>query len=596
MTDVENPDAVPLPSVGASSRVRKGGQYLTGYDLGSYVRKMMHEKAVRVLVVLDSCFSGAGLRDEQEEPGVRGPAHSVDPSFLESDKQAEDEIDEMVEQFPSDFRDFNAKRRDWLLGENSPLTAAQSGCVVLTASAMNQRAREGLYGPGGIYQGALTAKMLIQLKRSEVTVLSYDRLHRQLVESLKTTQSPRIHGPVEYGFFSKSVVSDQQISHVKSAGGNFIELDVGRAQGVFAGATYYAIPFDYGTIQDRDMEVEASRGNIVIATVETSEELSSRAVLKKPFSKSLTHCVLRDWALKEKTQVHLRKFPKSVDIRRSLRNELEATHNLSILTDESENYATKFVVEIRGQNFVIMSYNLITGTEIPIKGIPIVRLDDRKAVEKVGMIIRHIARYWAIKALTPSLTSAPGQTNIPVGHVGILVRERQDEWHSEVQIHRDRDGVYNLVEGREYDLRLTYTGPLENVYISVFAANTSWAIEKLQPDDRGTQQVERHRPVAVPNEEWNLSTDIPDGHDAANDTLLVFVASHPGPSWDGIELGSLSNNFYRDDDDDLFEIPELASRLGDKKKAQRLANYNIAQGNKPISWAVIHYRFRVTRT
>lgn len=600
MTDVLSPDAVPLSPIGTSGRTRRGGQYLTGYDLGVYVRRMTQMKEVRVLIVLDSCFSGAGLRHGQEEVAIRAAPHEVDSSFLTSDEEAEEEIDQMALRcFLDDSRDLSSQRKDWLMGDNSPLTTSRNGCVVLAASAMDQRAAEGPYGPGGIWQGALTSKMLIQLQISGVAVLSYEQLHRQLVDRFRTTiQSPRIYGPIEYGFFSNRIVVDRQISHIRSINGPCIDLDVGRAQGAFVGATYYVVPFDYGTIEDHDMEMEAMQGNIVEATVESADDLLSTARLHGPLSRRPDHCVLRDWALRERTLVRLQLVPPSVNMRRSLKYEIRKTHNLSILDDESDWRAVKFTVEARGYHFVIKQHDPWNGIDTVIPGLPAVRLEDIEAGRKLGMIIRHVARYWEIQGLRPSpATRYSGQVNIiPAQHINIRVRGRNGQWNQEFQVHMGPDGVYNLVEGCDYDLKLTYSGNLNNAYIAVFAANTSWAIEKLQPDYRGTEQVESGRTISIPRREWNLDANIPDGHTEANDTLLVFISSHPGPLWDGIDLQSLPIDIYRDDDDHDVFIPDPTHRIGDKDKQQKLADLNTAQGFKPMSWAVVHYKFRTTRT
>ncbi|KAH8753009.1 hypothetical protein F5883DRAFT_651164 [Diaporthe sp. PMI_573] len=598
MTDVQNSDAVHWAPVGTSRQTRRGGQYLTGYDLGVYVRRMMQTKAVRVLIVLDSCFSGAGLRHGQEEVAIRGAPHEVDTSFLTSDEEAEEEIDQMTRlYFQDDYRDLSSQRKDWIMGDNSPLRAARNGCVVLTASAIDQRAAEGPYGPGGIWQGALTSKMLIRLKVSGAAVLSYEQLHRQLLDGFRTMQTPRIHGPIEYGFFSNTTVVDRQISHIKSTNGTHIDLDVGRAQGVFVGATYYVIPFDYGTIQDHDMEMEARQGKIVKATVESAEDLFSKARLHQPLSKPPTHCVLRDWALKDKTLVRLQNFPPSMHTRSALQNEIEKTHNLSTLVDESDRRAVKFTVEARGLHYVINRHNPWTRTDTAIRGLPAIRLGDLQAGRKLGMIIRHVARYWEIQGLRPSpATGSPEQVNIiPAEHIGILVRGRKSRWDREFQVHMGPDGVYPLIDGWEYDLKLSYTGTLNSAYIAVFAANTSWAIEKLQPDYRGTEQIEARTTISIPRLEWNLDANIPEGHIEANDTLVLFISSHPEPLWDGIELEKLPADIHRDCGEDDVLIPDPTYRIGDKDKQTRLANLNTAQGIKPMSWGVVHYKFRTTR-
>lgn len=596
MTDVQNPDAVHLPPVGTSRRTRQGGQYLTGYDLGVHVRRIMQTKAVHFLIVLDSCFSGAGLRHGQEEVAIRGAPHEVDTSFLTSDKEAEEEVDQIARlSFQDDYRDLISQRKDWIMGDNSPLTAARNGCVILTASALDQRAAEGPYGPGGIWQGALTSKMLIRLRLPGSAVLSYEQLHRQLLDAFQTRQTPRIHGPIEYGFFSNTTVVDRQISHIRSSNATHIDLDVGTAQGVFVGATYYVIPFYYGTMQDHDMEMEARQGNIVEATVVSAEDLFSKARLHRPLSEPPTYCVLRDWALRDRTLVRLRNSPPSVYIRSALRNEIEKTYNLSILVNESDWRAVKFTVEVAGHHYVINHHDPRTRTDTAIRGLPTISLRDAQAGRKLGMIIRHVARYRDIEGLRhASARSSPEQVNIiPAEHIDIRVRGRKEKWDQEFQVHMGSDGVYPLMDGWEYDLKLTYTGPLNKAHIAVFAASTSWAIEKLQPDSRGTEQIEAGRTIAIPRLEWNLDANIPVGHTEANDTLMLFICSDPKPLWDGIELEKLPDDTHRNSDGGDVLIPDPTYRIGDKQK--RLASLNAALGIEPISWGVFHFKFRTTR-
>lgn len=87
-------DATPPDPDGDSLRgmalvmtdVLRGGPYLSGYQLGSFIRTMV-QKDLRVALVLDSCYSGRAIRGPEVTP--RTMPDQYDDTWLESDIEAD---------------------------------------------------------------------------------------------------------------------------------------------------------------------------------------------------------------------------------------------------------------------------------------------------------------------------------------------------------------------------------------------------------------------------------------------------------------------------------------------------------------------------
>lgn len=204
--------------------VLAGGAYLTGYQLGVFVRNMV-AKGLRVAVTLDSCFSGRGLRHLNE--GVRtsenGPDHLVLPIDEEAERLAEAAE---LENNPSTTTHHNhrntAAKHSWL---SNP-----TNCTVLTACGVNKFAKEDTFSGGK--RGVLTYYMLELLRRHPTKQLpSYERLVDHVAWRLareQFSQRPVIHGDSHYEFFGDRNIAQRSSCHASEIGGR-LELDVGKA-------------------------------------------------------------------------------------------------------------------------------------------------------------------------------------------------------------------------------------------------------------------------------------------------------------------------------------------------------------------------------
>ncbi|EQB52503.1 caspase domain-containing protein [Colletotrichum gloeosporioides Cg-14] len=162
---LENPgggDAVTGTAL-ALTDVMAGGAYLTGYQLGVWVRKLVQFRKVRVCLVLDSCFSGSGFRaNRQADFDIRtSDTDSPDEQLLKVDEAADEDARSMESELDArfgsekedgEYRNANL-RRSWL--------SRPWGCTVISSCQLDQQAGESLFDPDDQYRLALKAMTLV---------------------------------------------------------------------------------------------------------------------------------------------------------------------------------------------------------------------------------------------------------------------------------------------------------------------------------------------------------------------------------------------------------------------------------------------------
>ncbi|KAF3315813.1 hypothetical protein TWF173_003009 [Orbilia oligospora] len=533
----------------ALADVMIGGAYLTGYQLGVFVKKMVREKDLRVTLVLDSCFSGQGFRNARKYT-FRTMVGLSDVSTLESDKKA-DEIANSTDPSPGLSTDINPGpgsrraqvKRSWL---SNP-----SGCTVLTACQFDEAAGENNFpGTDGAH-GVLTYWMLKALRdNSTGRRLTHANIKEYVNSNImrmnpKLRQSPVLHGDGDYVFLGNELVVERPACHVLRRYESFIDLGIGRAQGVSIGAIYdvYPEPQKGGAVDAsrplRAQVIEVCEKDIFLSKAEFFQEDTI------PESENSPHlaigrgsrAVLRTWGMpsdiwvnisiptkfKDAPKLDLEKLDEELGRRaEGIYLRIESTNNT---TGESSFTITLILNDFKEFEIEIMGKR--------ITRIPRVPLEDGKWIQKTAYLLCHLARFYALHALPNDLNRI--KTPFPANWFSYTAEAKGLETIQKV------DEKYHVKGGEELkiSLKLNDICPLEFVYVTFYGFNSVWGIHKVHPGPgQAAIKVPRKRPerfaiaidVAPPNSEGN-SVDI-------EDTIRALISTRE-VSWEELTLPDL---------------------------------------------------------
>ncbi|KJZ70852.1 hypothetical protein HIM_09766 [Hirsutella minnesotensis 3608] len=571
----------------ALTDVMIGGAYLTGYQLGVWVRSLVEKKKLRVTVVLDSCFSGRGLRNGAAFT-ARTVVGEIDDSVLPDDLAAENAArvaDGANIDHYAGHRNA-AVRHSWL---SNP-----TGCTVLAACGVRGFAGEGLFGSR--IGGALTHYMLDILQRhppgrlpTHARVSDYVRWK---LASEARSQKPVLHGDGYYEFFGEHPRAQRTSCRVTGKGPSF-ELDVGRAQGVAKGATYDIYPetwdIDCGPLTGGDQRRAASPPRATITGVSdftstamllTREEAIPQNMAVQPGSRA----VLRTWALPSATYARLNSVADTsgLDVLRGLQTEIERTPRLHLSLNPGITNADLFVAVDPQHNVEIQDENGRRFSRIPK-----VSLGQEDGVTKLAHIINHLARFQAIKNLR---YGAPQHSL----RLESFTFELLDSNGTPLQ--KASSGKYEVLEGQELVVSFVDNERSQPVHISIFNLNATWGVEKLHPGDgQDSEETLADKPVRV-----DVRMEIPGGTKAdppeIDDIIRAFIytGEHP-PTWDELTLPNLPAESSQVFPDLPVEAVLFAPDLSENPLGSRQMKVRRKQ-EREGQWAVLDFVVRTSRS
>ncbi|KAI1431056.1 hypothetical protein GGR50DRAFT_112156 [Xylaria sp. CBS 124048] len=416
--------------------VLQKGAYLSGYQLGVKVKRMVESKNLRVTLVLDSCNSGHGMRTGDPNIAVRC-VDEIDQSQLDSDKKADDAA------AAEDGKRLAEAQPSWLDEPHS--------CTVLTACNPFQSASETAFGSVSREKnGVFTHWMLDMLReypKARLPSYSQVRGHVQFKTTSTQDQTPGVFGDTMHEFFGLKVHPWVPSCHIAGEDGKYF-LAAGAAQCVAEQAIYEIRPA-YGEIDTGNAQ-DASNWRPPRVRVTNVYDLRSKAEAifaeDAPRIDELIrlgqHASLYQWALPSQTYVsilnqdqdgrsersRLRKFwrgdgdnmlskiwvklhgkwsrwfdsesdtdkPSRLDkIEALLKKELEITPNLLLKTTKTSQVSDfQIIVGNNDQSAIICD----SGRN-PLAGLPSISLRDGSAIGRLAEFLRHAARFQAIKEL-----------------------------------------------------------------------------------------------------------------------------------------------------------------------------------------------------
>ena len=388
----------------ALTDVQVGGAYLTGYQLGVWVRKLVEVKKTRVTVTLDSCYSGKGFRNSNKITMRTSQSNTIDNSQLDSDIEADDDAVAEDARMGNDVQSSTRNaivRKSWL---SNP-----EGCTVLTACRMDQEAGECHLGDPGTSNGIMTHFLLDFIERCRMQgpqLPTYQRVAQQIkhktlaMEMSRNPQTPVLQGDsfLEFLGTQKRIqhsgcfvqVVDQPGTHEKA-----YFLDVGSIQGAYPGTEYSVYSDATGDLAPiariRIEEVSALRSR---ARLMTAAGASESIVIK-----SGNRAVLDSWSPLSPQVVRFNGLTCRGDgtlesVFTKLRSQVENMPDIVLCLDGSDNETWDHSIAFDAAK---RAFLVGTRQNNGMRQLPAIAIDDGNLIPKVLYLLKHLTRFHALK-------------------------------------------------------------------------------------------------------------------------------------------------------------------------------------------------------
>lgn len=486
--------------------VTSGGAYLSGRQLGFWIRRMVKGSGFRVTIVLDSCYSGHGLRNDDDDNGTPRTLDYIDHTRIDVDNIPEEDVDEDdLESSAELSRDASAVDMCWL---SNP-----TGCTVITACSKQKKASEKIFDATA--QGVLTYWLRRLLSRHRVTPQLWPS-HKRVVDYVRSNsrpaQMPMVFGDDLHQFFGLKSYAEAESCNATRKSGDLVKLDVGEAQGVVAGAVYDVAPTG-GWTTDKPPPYPQVRVTSRVEAFESWAELVDEASLESWPQNETRAANLHQWALPTEVRIHI--DPGTNVDSSILRDELAARPGL-VLGHGSPS-GRDFVISLdRDNTFVIRQ----DGKLLP--RLPTISKITSAWSAELVRVLSHVSRFQALQDLYQSL---PNHSRLPQTDFELVSRPEQ------------------VVDGEQVNLKLTYNRPMSSLWVSLYCFSASWGIKKLWPpsgiaaeEADESELFDENITMTIPSK-WRNSDP-----DAIEDQFFLFVSTSGAtqiPSWGNICLPSL---------------------------------------------------------
>lgn len=501
--DIPNLDGIAL----VMSDVTSGGAYLSGRQLGFWVRRMVRESGFRATIVLDSCYSGYGLRDHDNDTGTPRTLDYVDDSRIGVDyRPEEDAHEDDLENDGEGPRDSSDFEKCWL---SNP-----KGCAVVTACSKQKTASEKIFDGTSYTQGVLTHWLRDLLSRHRSKPQLWPS-HKRIVDYTRTQtragQTPMVFGDDLFEFFGLKSYAEGESCNATREKSGLVKIDIGRAQGVVVGAVYDVVPPDTLTIDTVPLPLQI-RVISNVGTFESTAELVSQVTTDTWPVGETRDATLRQWALPRDVGVHL--ATGNVEDTALLSDELVEKPGLVLGSGSPSK--RDFVISLDGDHLQILQ----DGNSLP--RLPKISYADPSWPTQLIRVLSHVSRFQALIEL-------------------------YDTWPNNSRLPRDQFNFVSIPDqvkdGEKVNLTLRYDGRMSPLWISLYCFSASWSISKIWPLS-GTAAEKTYEPhmfnkniiMSVPSK-WRESDP-----GRIEDHFYMFVsASSDGqiPSWGNMCLPSL---------------------------------------------------------
>ncbi|KAK6537569.1 hypothetical protein TWF694_011751 [Orbilia ellipsospora] len=525
----------------ALADVMDGGPYLTGYQLGVFVKRMVKQKDLRVTLILDSCFSGRGTRDATSSTAsyvsYRTGGEGFDSVVLPIDREVDNSIAEIDRKIGESSESRNAiVKASWL--------ANPTGCTILTACDFNESAREETRVGTQSTHGAFTFYMLEKLQQSLASSRRPTHAHvRDYVEtklSVSHKQSPVLHGDGEHIFFGKEKVVERPLCRILTQTDDEVELDIGYAQGVNLGAVYNLYP--EGEVPGSD---DATPLKACVTDVSPSFPFRSTATIMRPddymgpINVKSGSAMLDTWALPETTVDISPSLWKALDSAgiplNTLGDELASVGIIISDPSDKTNSKQSYILDINKKQILQIYIKTKSNNRERIQRTPKISIADSNWAKDLTTVLNHICRHQSLR----NIKNTDRFCQLPPDCLEVVVKQRVGRRLRPLE---KVDGIYNATHGTQivYNFRLSdkYTAS-RYLFASFYMFNATWGISKLHPAP-GQPSIQLSTSKF---ERFMLEMDVPpprcaEDPDGIEDVIRVFLCT-ANKSWEDVSLEEL---------------------------------------------------------
>ncbi|QYS95108.1 Caspase domain-containing protein [Trichoderma simmonsii] len=441
----------------APTDVMNGGAYVSGYQLGVWVRRLVEIHKARVSITLDSCYSGKGFRHGSDGNFTLRTSEDseFDESWLDSDEKAEmdvlDDNDGAEDDLGSSQR--NAKvKRSWL--------STPEGCTVLTACQITEQAGEYKFPYQSGKNGILTHWMLEIIDQEHHAQLpTYARIAHHVKSRIKTqmmerSQTPILHGDSFYEFFGDQKLVRIPMSSARLRSGienKFFSVDVGTAQGVAKGAVYSIYPstvsFEKGSPRQKPpySAINFAPPKILIYKVSLFES--------------------------EGTLIDEGAMPEIMTTD-------EGSSYLAALVTwalPSEQLQCKFTACLNSDT---NTFEIKDNQHKRVARVPAISVIDYRAGGKIARMLKQLARFNALADLDYMYGEPSG--SLTAGNYTFELLDRETG-----KALKPSEGTYEVKDNQQVEVRFVNNSEDKNVHVAIFMFNATWGIQRVYPEEDG---------------------------------------------------------------------------------------------------------------
>jgi hypothetical protein len=522
-----------------------GGKYLRDVEIGALLQDIV-KKEVILTVVLDSCYSGGALRDDdndEDDEDAEEDTRGISPLY-----QSDRDVD-----FPTD-KDILASIGRWGTVDN--WMQAPRGFVVLTACQDHEKAKEMFVFKNGPRRkhGVLT-HWLLDTIRTNPQLLSSDAVYNRVCATIvnnQKEQTPHIIGDRDRFFFDSKFRPRFSTLPVRaSATRHSLVLGGGAVDCIRAKSVYSILPIEFDFSQQITQNDILARVQIkTVRAVESTADFLGDEVMRWQEIREGCHAVLYNLPIESQSTVKFWANDDSqlLDFRKEF-DDACANSSAAWLRYVDDDAVFNVKVAENGSLEIDDQAGLFT-THIAEHLQPI-EWNDEDRMSRLVIRLSHLARFKLIKGLDNPGFRENSLANLISVDVGPAPSEICGNGYPPVTEMTKDKGIYKVPLKSWFQISIKNNTKM-NVGVVIFNLTLDFEIGKVFPKGEPYRTLAPGATacgplyVDIPSHLADLATeDIP-----FVDIFKVFV-SVPPKDLNSLEMDSLVDKSTRDDETEL---------------------------------------------
>ena len=477
---------------------RHGTRYFHGDQLARYLKGMI-EKGLQVTLVLDCCYSGDFVRDDDPN---RYPTRGVDWDQAIDDKfpVADSEILDIMNVDESDSRD-----TDWCY--NWLNTIDESKYLLIAACGPHEKAYEGKLE--GLWRGMLSfyfVDSLTQLQKSHEhdhsTESFIDHLTIQL-DKHKKQQTPMHRGDGKFSLLKRISSLSRGYVYVRKSDEGDVCLNTGRIHGVCKDDIYATHPFDF-------TGHGSSNTKSVPQRLKVTEVRASTCDAKIIYGNNIVDVGWKASLLKSSSQPIRLKLGMGIQ-KDDFVAVIKSSRYPRLLEKDYQLPCYSIVVN-KSQEYEILGTQDDQDNQQRVNNIPKISSANDNAIHQVITILEQIAKFEHIRNL-------PNAVPIPDFKDSFNIKFEDAQGNLLQDRPRDPEKILHM-----HDLKVTVQNGEQSLYIAMYSMGSSWQINPsdcnvLEPMHRGKNRDGIYS--------RNIRQKVPDGQEYCDDIIKVLITTSP---------------------------------------------------------------------